>query len=72
MAQERHPLRTIRRLAELSQTTIAERAGMDLNRYFRIEHGRGRKPSPEERAALASALDVPIRKIRFAHDEAEG
>ena len=62
-------LRKIRRDSELTQTDIAERAEMQLSRYFRIEHGIGRAPTVDERIAVAAALNVPVQQIAFAHDE---
>jgi hypothetical protein len=61
---------TLDYLLEQQQKSIAEIAassGLDAKRVEAIVDGRW-TPSPEERQAIAAALEVPVDQIAFGHN----
>ncbi len=52
-------LRVLRAERGLSQMDTAIKAGLALNRYWRIENGYS-EATAEEKAALAKAFGVPV------------
>ena len=62
-------MRTVEHLIEqtgMMYREIAERAELDIERVAAIAEGRW-TPSPEERAKIAQAFDVPVEEISFGH-----
>lgn len=54
---ERHRLRVLRAEARQTQYETAHRAGLGVNRYWRIENGWA-DPTSADKAAIAKALRV--------------
>ena len=50
---------------KISQRDVAWRAGISLDRYWRIENGYER-PTPEEKERIAAVLGVGVRSLAFA------
>lgn len=62
MKLNHHSLRVIRDLSGLSQTFVAEAAGIDRPNYAHIEAGR-RKGTAAQITAIATAIGVPVVAI---------
>ena len=58
-------LRVLRAERRMSQMDAADKAGLSLNRYWRIENSYV-DPTSEERIALASVLAVDVPDV-FPH-----
>jgi DNA-binding XRE family transcriptional regulator len=58
-------LRVLRAERELTQTLIAERAGITQTRYWQIEHGEGAPVRKWERVAIARLLEVAPHQIAW-------
>jgi transcriptional regulator with XRE-family HTH domain len=69
------PARTRRRTPGLRREDVAERAGVSVDYYARLEQGRGRNPTPSVLDALARALVLNdserLYLHRLAHRSAE-
>jgi transcriptional regulator with XRE-family HTH domain len=62
-------MRTVEHLFEQTGLTIeevAQRAGLTVQRVAAIAEGRW-TPSPDERARIAKAFDVPVAEISWGH-----
>jgi transcriptional regulator with XRE-family HTH domain len=56
-------LRALRLNLGLTQTELAERAGVSEFTITRLETGRGKRPHPSTRRKLAGALGVAIADV---------
>jgi len=63
-------LRRLREARELSQETVAQRAGISLNTYSRIERGTV-APAWLTVAKIADALDVTLSELASAIEREE-
>ena len=52
-------LRVLRAARDLTQHTLAERAGLTQTRFWQIEHGSGAPLRKVERDAIARVLELP-------------
>ncbi|MGW2511254.1 helix-turn-helix domain-containing protein [Streptomyces scopuliridis] len=55
-------IRAARKNAGLSQQTVAERAGISLDNYGRIERGQA-SPTLDTLLGIADAIDVPLAHL---------
>jgi transcriptional regulator with XRE-family HTH domain len=56
-------LRALRLNLGLTQTELAERAGVSEFTITRLETGKGKRPHPSTRRKLAAVLGVPIADV---------
>jgi transcriptional regulator with XRE-family HTH domain len=61
------PARTRRRTPGLRREDVAERAGVSVDYYARLEQGRGRNPTPQVLDALARALVLNESERLYLH-----
>ena len=64
-------LRDARRRAELTQTALADKAGLEQAYISKLEIGKVANPSFETVLALAVALNLDPRQLRFGHRDSE-
>lgn len=60
----RNRLKVLRAERNVSQVDTAQKAGLEPNRYWRIEKGY-RQPTSEELASIAAALGVAPTELGF-------
>lgn len=58
-------LRVLRAARDITQHTLAERAGLTQTRYWQIEHGEGAPLRKSEREAIARVLEVKPAAIEW-------
>ena len=63
-----HVLRELRERADLSQETIAHKAGLTVSAYARIERGEA-NPTWTTVTQIAAALDVTLAELGKAIDQ---
>ena len=62
-------LRVLRADQEVSQSQLARKAGLHVNRYWHIENGEGSPPTKDEQLNIALALGVKVTAIAWPEFE---
>lgn len=65
MKKGRTSLRVLRAERDATQALVARLAGLSATRYWQIENGERHPPTPKERAAIASALEIGETSIAW-------
>lgn len=63
MKKGRRHLRVLRAEQDVTQSFVARLAGLSTSRYWQIENGEGSEPRPDEKIAVAAALQVKTTDI---------
>jgi len=62
-------LREARRKAKLTQEALAEKSGVDQTTISNLEVGRAIRPTFDTACALAEALNIDPRSLKFGQPE---